>query len=50
MPLNQVQATSFYLKCQEYCSCHQIVRLYVCWQLFLLHFGVPVVPLFSSYS
>ena len=31
-------------------SCYQIVRFCVCWRLFLLHFSIPVVPLFSSYS
>ena len=27
---------------QEYDSCYQIVRFYVCWRLFLLHFGVTI--------
>ena len=34
----------------EYGDCYLIFRVYVCWRFFLLHFGVTVVPLFSSYS
>ena len=54
VPLNQVHPPFFFLKFyvpnQKYGSCYQIVRFYVCWCLFLLHFGVPVVPLFTSDS
>ena len=53
-PSNLIQPTIFFfliclLLSQQYGSCYQIVRLYV-WHLFLLHFSVPAVPLFSSYS
>ena len=35
---------------QEYSRCYQKVSFYVCSQFSVLHFGVPVVPLNSTYT
>ena len=42
--------SAFNMVLYECGTCYQIARFRECCRLFLLHFGVPVVPLIFSYS